>query len=89
MQFFEKLCKIFVYGAAFWVNFPAFPENFGNTRIILQKFGRKSVKFCIKTHIFEKFPKFSMTFCTKNPYFNSKNFVILPIVKTLDKIKNL
>ena len=27
--------------------------------------------------------------CTKNLYFSCKNFVILPYVKTLDKIKNL
>ena len=57
MQFFEKLCKNSIYNAVFWVNFPAFLENFGNARIILQKFDRKSVKFCIKTHIFGKILK--------------------------------
>ena len=30
-----------------------------------------------------------LAFCTKNPAFSCKNFVILPIVKTLDKIKIL
>ena len=57
MQFFEKLCKIFIFGAVFWVIFPAFSENFGNARMILQKFDDFFVKFCIKTHIFGKILK--------------------------------
>jgi len=30
-----------------------------------------------------------LTNCTKNPFAAAKNFYILPIVKTLDKIQNL